>query len=407
MLADDLFQHVPDLDLDALDHALCALYVVRQSVFDQALHYEGLEQLQRHFLRQTALPHLQRRAYDYNASAGVVDALAQQVLAETTLLTAQQIAQALERAAAGAGHGAAAIINQGIDGFLKHTLFVAHNDVGRAEFEQTLQAVITVNYAAVQIVQVAGGEAAALQLNHRAQFGRNYGYYIQYHPLGLIAAGAEGLDDLQSLYYAGALLTLGLAVALLLGQLVNLLAQLYGQLVQIKALQHLAHSLGAHAYAERAFAELERSFAVFAVGQQLILGQSGFARVQHYVAGKVQHLIQRAGGYIQYHTHAAGYALEIPYVAYGRGQFDMTHALAANLGAGYFNAALIAHDALVAHALVLTAVALPVLSGSENALAVQTVAFRLERTIIYGFGLEHFAVRPLAYFVGRRQANLY
>ena len=227
MLADDLFQHVPDLDLDALDHALCALYVVRQSVFDQALHYEGLEQLQRHFLRQTALPHLQRRAYDYNASAGVVDALAQQVLAETALLTAQQIAQALERAAAGAGHGAAAatIINQGIDGFLKHTLFVAHNDVGRAEFEQTLQAVITVNYAAVQIVQVAGGEAAALQLNHRAQFRRNYGYYIQYHPLGLIAAGAEGLDDLQALYYAGALLTLGLAVALLLGQLVNLLAQ--------------------------------------------------------------------------------------------------------------------------------------------------------------------------------------
>ena len=62
--------------------------------FDQALHDEGLEQLQRHFLGQAALMQLELRAYDDNGTAGIVHALAQQVLAEATLLTAQQIGQA-------------------------------------------------------------------------------------------------------------------------------------------------------------------------------------------------------------------------------------------------------------------------------------------------------------------------
>ena len=63
------------------------------ALLDQALHDEGLEQLQRHILGQAALMELELRAYDDNGTAGIVHALAQQVLAEATLLTAKQVGQ--------------------------------------------------------------------------------------------------------------------------------------------------------------------------------------------------------------------------------------------------------------------------------------------------------------------------
>ena len=78
MLFNDLFQYVPDLGLLALDGALCVLDVLRKVFADQPLHDEGLEQLQRHLLGQAALIHF--------AAARIVDTLAQQVLAETSLL---------------------------------------------------------------------------------------------------------------------------------------------------------------------------------------------------------------------------------------------------------------------------------------------------------------------------------
>ena len=55
----------------------------------------------------------------------------------------------------------------------------------------------------------------------------------------------------------------------------------------------------------------------------------------------------------------------------------MAHALTSDLGASDLNAAAVADLALEADALVLTAVALPVLGRSENALAEKTVALRL------------------------------
>ena len=61
----------------------------------------------------------------------------------------------------------------------------------------------------------------------------------------------------------------------------------------------------------------------------------------------------------------------------GRSQLNVAHPLAAHLGAGHFHAAALADLALIADALILAAVALPVLSGSKNALAEQAVALRL------------------------------
>src|SRR5205823_1611626 len=79
-----------------------------------------------------------------------------------------------------------------------------------------------------------------------------------------------------------------------------------------------------------------------------------------------------------------------------RGEVDVAHALAADLRARDLHAAALAHDALVADALVLAAVALPVLRGTEDALAEEPVLLGLERPVVDGLGLRHLAARPRA-----------
>ncbi len=80
--------------------------------------------------------------------------------------------------------------------------------------------------------------------------------------------------------------------------------------------------------------------------------------------------------------------------ATGRGQLDMAHALAANARQRDFDAALLADDALVLHALVLAAQALVVLDRAEDARAEQAVAFRLERAVVDRLRLLDLAERP-------------
>ena len=71
-------------------------------------------------------------------------------------------------------------------------------------------------------------------------------------------------------------------------------------------------------------------------------------------------------------------------------------ALAAHLGLDDLDAALLADDAAVLHALVLAAVALVVLHRAEDLGAEEPVALRLEGPVVDRLGLLDLAVRPLA-----------
>src|SRR6185369_3061993 len=77
-----------------------------------------------------------------------------------------------------------------------------------------------------------------------------------------------------------------------------------------------------------------------------------------------------------------------------RGQFDMAHALAAHFGKGDFDAALLADDAAILHALVLAAQALVVLDRTEDAGAEQAVALRLEGPVVDRLRLLDLAEGP-------------
>ena len=91
VLGDDLFEDVPDLGAETLDHALSRLDVLGVVEVHQALHDEGLEELQSHLLGQTTLVHLQGGATDDNGTTRVVNALTEQVLAEAALLTLEHV----------------------------------------------------------------------------------------------------------------------------------------------------------------------------------------------------------------------------------------------------------------------------------------------------------------------------
>ena len=136
---------------------------------------ERLEQFERHLLRQTALVQLQFGTDHDDRTAGVVDALAEQVLTEAALLALERIGERLQRAVVGAAQhaAAAAVVEQRVHGFLQHALFVAHDDFGSVQVHQLLQPVVAVDDAAIQVVQIGGGEAAAVQWHQRTQLRRN------------------------------------------------------------------------------------------------------------------------------------------------------------------------------------------------------------------------------------------
>jgi hypothetical protein len=80
-----------------------------------------------------------------------------------------------------------------------------HDDLGGPEVEQPLQAVVAVDDPAVQVVEVGRGEAAAVELDHRAQLGRDHRHDVEDHgpgvvdPLAVVVAAVEGRDDLEAL----------------------------------------------------------------------------------------------------------------------------------------------------------------------------------------------------------------
>ena len=224
VLGDDLFEHVPHDRAGALDHALGALDVLRVVEVDQALHDERLEQLERHLLGQAALVQLELRADDDDRTAGVVDALAEQVLAEPALLALEHVGQRLQRTVARAGDrtAAAAVVEQRVDGLLEHPLLVVDDDLGRAEVEQPLEAVVPVDDPAVEVVEVGGREPATVELHHRAQVRRDDRDAVEHHAhRASCCVVRNARDDLEALERAGLLLALagadGLAQALGLG----------------------------------------------------------------------------------------------------------------------------------------------------------------------------------------------
>ena len=147
---------------------------------------KGLNSSRAIFLGRPALVQLEVRAHHDDRPAGVVHPLAQQVLAEPALLALEGVGQGLEGTVGDAAQQAAAlaVLEQGVDRLLQHPLLVAHDHFGGAQLEELLEPVVAVDHPAVEVVEVGGGEPAAVQRHQGAQLGGQHRDDVQDHPLG-------------------------------------------------------------------------------------------------------------------------------------------------------------------------------------------------------------------------------
>ena len=93
MIFYDAFEYSPNFIVGALRHTLCVFDVMSYTVFYQFVHDKRFEQLESHFLGQTALIHFEFGSYDDNATTGIIDTFTEQVLTETALFSAEQSGQ--------------------------------------------------------------------------------------------------------------------------------------------------------------------------------------------------------------------------------------------------------------------------------------------------------------------------
>ena len=117
MLADHLVEDVPDFLALLLDPLLRLLEGHRETLGVEARVDERLEQLERHLLGQAALVQLEFRPGHDHRTARIVDALAEQILAEAALLALEHVGQRLQGPLVGARDraAAAAVVEQRVD----------------------------------------------------------------------------------------------------------------------------------------------------------------------------------------------------------------------------------------------------------------------------------------------------
>src|ERR687891_655205 len=142
---------------------------------------------------------------------------------------------------------------------LEHALLVVDDDLGRAQVEQALEPVVPVDDAPVEVVQVARGEAAAVELHHRSELGRDHRHGLEHHPFRTVLRGDERVHDLEALDRTLLLLALGgldrLPERARLG-------------VEVEVTQELADRLRAHAALEVDPEAVRRAEAVLQLAEE-------------------------------------------------------------------------------------------------------------------------------------------
>src|SRR4029077_7297503 len=312
----------------------------------------------------------------------------EKVLAEAALFALERVGKRLERAVVGAAQdaSAAAVVEKSVHRFLEHALLVAHDDVRGVQLHQLLEAVVAVDDAPVEIVQVGSGKAPAIEWHKRTELGREHRENVQNHPLGLVAALAECLQHLQALGVLDALLEAGVDF--------HFFAELFGELFDVHAAEKLLDGFGAHAGTILPGILALQLAILLLVEQLLFLDARGLAGIDDDEGLEVKDVLEVAHGDVEQVTDTAGQALEEPDVRTRRSELNVAEALATDLAERDFHAALVADDAAVLHALVLAAQAFPVGDRAKNLGAEQAVTLGFERAVVYGFRLGHLAVGP-------------
>ena len=293
VLFDDLFQDVPHHRRAGFDFLLCRFDSGCNPHGFQARKDEGLEQFQGHQFRQSALVQLEGGAHGNHGTTGVVDAFAQQVLAETTALAFDHVCQGFQCAFVRTCHGfaTATVVKQGVHRLLQHALFIAGNDFRRFEFKQTAQTAVAVDHAAVQIIQVRGRETTAVQRHQGTQVRRQHRQHFQDHPLGLDARLLERFKHFEAL---GVFLDLELRAS-------QVIAQLFNRSFDVNAVEQIFDAFSTHLGLKLVAILFEFCIKVV-FGHDAEFLQRRHAGIGHHIGFKVQDAFDITQRHIQHQT---------------------------------------------------------------------------------------------------------
>ena len=135
----------------------------------------------------------------------------------------------------------ASVVDESVHCLLEHPLLVADDNLRGGQLDEPLEPVVAVDDPAVEVVEVAGGEPAAVELHHGPELGREYRQSGQDHPIRPVAALSEGFYDPHTLD--------GLLPALT-GCGLHLLLEFVAELIEVEVFEYVEDGLGAHAGAE-------------------------------------------------------------------------------------------------------------------------------------------------------------
>ena len=289
-----------------------------------------------------------------------------------------------------------AVVEQGVDRFLKHALLVADDHVRRLELKQVLQPIVAVDDAAIKIVQIRGRETAAFQRNERTQIGWDYRENVEHHPIRPGVRRSKALHELQALRQ--------LLANLFALRVPHRLFQLFVELVEVNLGEKLLDRLRTHT-GDKILAVLFLRLAILDLVQELRFRERRLARIDDDVVLVIDDALELARAHVEHQPQPGRHALVEPDVRDRHGQFDVAHALAAHARQRHFDAATVADDALVLDPLVLSAGALPIARRSENPLAKQAALFRLEGPVVDRFRILDLALAPRPHRVRGRDAD--
>ena len=341
---------------------------------------------------------LEFRADHDHGTPGIIDTLAQEVLTEPASLALEHVTKRFQRAVRSSSDGTpmSAVVEQGIDSLLQHPLFVPDDDFWGFQLQQGLQAIVAVDHATIEIVQIGGRKAATFKWNERTQVRRNNRKHVEHHPFRTGLGVHKALHELESL---GQLLA-----QLLAARRSHLLFDLVIEILQIGLLEKLLNGFCAHACDENV-AVLILGFAKFCFRQQLAFLQRSVARIDDDVILVVDDPFELPAGHVEHQSNARRHTLVEPDVGNRNGQIDVAHPLSPNAAEGYLDATSVANHSLVLNALVLAARAFPITRRAEDALAKKPTFFRLERPIVDGLGILDLSLAPAPDTVGRGDRN--
>src|SRR3990167_9153587 len=131
MFLNHFVKRIPDFRSFVFHKSFCTLNRCGQSLLFQLLKNKRFEEFKRHGFGKTALMQAKLRTNDDNRTTRIIDTLSKKILTEASLLSFEHVRKRTKRTMIWSNKRTrtSTIIKQSIDSFLKHSLFISHNDI--------------------------------------------------------------------------------------------------------------------------------------------------------------------------------------------------------------------------------------------------------------------------------------